>query len=193
MILRFGVTPEIVSGGDKPFGNFPPSLTPLTAMFMHGSWDHLLVNIIYLWVFGEDIEDVLGPFRFALFYILSGICGALGYVAADTHATIPLVGASGNIAGLLTAYLMLKPCEPVAVPSFRGRFMIASYWAIGVWILLQLFQFLWHGEEEMFTNQAFLGGVIGGAVLFVVLRPRGLKLFQCLAARDHDLASQHDS
>ena len=80
-MLRYGVTPEIFNGGERPFGGFPPLLTPLTAMFLHGSWDHLLGNMIYLWVFGDDIEEVLGPFRFVLLYLLCGVCGALGYVA----------------------------------------------------------------------------------------------------------------
>ena len=61
LVLRYGVTPEIFNGGERPFGGFPPLLTPLTAMFLHGSWDHLLGNMIYLWVFGDDIEKVLGP------------------------------------------------------------------------------------------------------------------------------------
>ena len=82
------MTPEIFSGDDRPFGGFPPLLTPLTAMFLHGSWDHLAGNMIYLWVFGDDIEEALGPFRFVLFYLVCGVCGALGYVAMDSQATL---------------------------------------------------------------------------------------------------------
>jgi membrane associated rhomboid family serine protease len=180
LVLRYGVTPEILGGGDRPFGGFPPLLTPLTSIFLHGSWDHLAGNMVYLWVFGDDIEEVLGPFRFALFYLLCGICGALGYVAMDSHATIALIGASGCVSGVIAAYLMLEPCEPVliAVPGFDVR--LATYWAVGGWILLQLFQFLWHGDEESFSPLAQAGGMIAGAIAFWLLSPRGTRLFRCL-------------
>lgn len=184
LLLRYGVMPEIFSGGERPFGDFPPWLTPLTAMFLHGGWDHLLANMIYLFVFGDEIEEVLGALRFVLFYLVCGVCGALGYVAMDNHATIVLIGAQGCVSGVLAAYLMLRPCEPVAI-TLRGldvRF--ATYWAIGSWILLQLFQFLWHGEEAGFTTLSQAGGAIGGAFAFWLLCPRGIELFQCLPARN---------
>jgi membrane associated rhomboid family serine protease len=120
IVLRYGVTPEIFVGGERPFGDFPPLLTPLTAIFLHGSWDHLAGNMIYLWVFGDEIEEVLGPFRFVLLYLVSGVCGALGYIAIDNHATIVLLGASGSVSGVIAAYLMLRPCEPVTI-GLPGR------------------------------------------------------------------------
>jgi membrane associated rhomboid family serine protease len=184
IVLRYGVTPEIFSGDDRPFGGFPPLLTPLTAMFLHGSWDHLAGNIIYLWVFGDDIEEALGPFRFVLFYLVCGVCGALGYIAMDSQATLPLLGASGCVSGLLAAYLMLKPCEPVAITLPRLDVRLATYWAVGGWILLQLFQFLWHADEETFATLAQPGGVIGGAIAFWLLCPRGIELFKCLPSRN---------
>lgn len=180
LILRYGVTPEIFSGGERPFGGFPPLLTPLTAMFLHGSWDHLLGNMIYLWVFGDDIEEVLGPFRFTLFYLLCGICGALGYIAMDSHATIALIGASGSVSGVIAAYLMLEPCEPVVITLPGLDVRLATYWAAGGWVLLQLFQFLWHDDEESFSALAQAGGTIGGAVAFWLLSPAGTKFFRCI-------------
>jgi membrane associated rhomboid family serine protease len=179
LVLRYGVTPEIFHGGERPFGGFPPLLTPLTAMFLHGSWDHLLGNMIYLWVFGDEIEKVLGPLRFVLLYLLSGVCGALGYVAMDPEATVALLGASGSVSGVIAAHLVLKPCDPVAITLPRFDVQIANYWAVGSWILLQLFQFLWHSDEEMFSTLAHAGGVLGGAVAFYFLCPRGTRLFQC--------------
>jgi membrane associated rhomboid family serine protease len=180
LVLRYGVTPEIFTGGEPPFGGFPQLLTPLSSIFLHGSWDHLAGNMIYLWVFGDDVEEVLGPFRFALLYLISGVCGALGYVMVDGHATIALVGASGCVSGVIAAYLMLEPCEPVviALPGLDVR--LATYWAVGGWILLQLFQYLWHSDEETFSTLAQPGGIIGGAVAFWLLCPAGIKLFQCL-------------
>jgi membrane associated rhomboid family serine protease len=186
LVLRFGVTPEIISGGDTPYGAFPALLTPLTAMFLHGSWDHLLGNLLFLWVFGDDIEDVLGPVRFVLFYLVCGVCGAISYVAFDSQTAIPLIGASGSVTGLIVAYLMLKPCDGVSIALPRVDITMATYWAVGGWVLLQLFQYLWHSDEEMFSTLAQAGGAIGGAVAFVLLKPAGLKLFQCLHGRsDH--------
>jgi membrane associated rhomboid family serine protease len=180
LILRYGLTPEIFRGGERPFGSFPPLLTPLTSVFLHGSWDLLVGNMIYLWVFGDDIEEVLGPFRFVLFYVVCGVCGALGYVAMDQYATIALLGASGSVTGVIAAYLMLKPCEPleIALPGLDVR--MAIYWAVGGWLLLQLFQFLWHSDEEAFSTLAQAGGAIGGAIAFWGLSPRGTQLFRCV-------------
>ena len=183
IVLRYGLTPEIFSGGERPFGAFPPLLTPLTSMFLHGSWDHLAGNMIYLWVFGDDIEDVLGPVRFVVLYLLCGICGALGYVAMDPHATVALLGASGCVSGMIAATLMLKPCEPVTIALPRIDIHVAAYWAVGSWILLQLFQFLWHSEEEAFATLAQAGGVIAGIIGFWALCPRGTMLFRCLHAQ----------
>lgn len=190
LILRYGVTPEIFGGGERPFGAFPQLLTPLTSMFLHGSWDHLAGNMIYLWVFGDDIEEILGPFRFTLLYIVSGICGALGYVAMDSHATIALIGASGCVAGLIAAYLMLEPCEPVTISLPRFDLRIATYWAAGSWVLLQLFQFLWHGDEESFSTLAQAGGIVGGVIAFWSLSPAGTKFFRCLHPKEDGLGER---
>lgn len=188
LILRFGVTPEIFNGGERPFGGFPIFLTPLSAMFLHGSWDHLLGNLIYLWVFGDDVEEVLGPYRFALLYVVSGVCGALGYIAMDGHASVALVGGSGCVSGVIVAYLMLKPCEPVAIAIPGLEVRIAMFWAVGSWLLLQLFQFLWHTDEETFSTLAQAGGTVGGAAAFWLLCPAGIRLFQCIHARnDHSI------
>ncbi|WP_051444278.1 rhomboid family intramembrane serine protease [Afipia sp. P52-10] len=184
LMLRFGVTPEIVNGGERPYGGFPVWLTPLTALFLHGSWDHLTGNMLYLWMFGDDVEDALGPLRFVLLYLLSGICGAIGYVVLDGGATLPLLGASGCVAGVVAAYLMLKPCEGVHLALPRFDVHLSTSWAVGSWGLLQLFQVLWHREDEAFAMLAHGGGLLGGAAAFILLSPRGLKLFQCLSARN---------
>ena len=105
-------------------------------MFLHGGWDHLLGNMIYLWVFGDDIEEALGWLRYLVFYLLSGILAALGFIALDVHSTTPLIGASGAISGVLAAYLMLRPCAKVSVFVLRAVIRVRAYWVIGGWILL---------------------------------------------------------
>ena len=179
LILRFGVTPEIFTGGDRPFGSFPPVLTPLTSMFLHGSLDHLLGNLIYLWIFGRDIENVLGSLRFVLFWLLCGVCGALGYILGDSQTTLPLIGATGCVSGMIAAYVMLKPCDSLSFNLPGRTWHVPSYWIIGSWLLVQLFQYLWWHAEEEFSTLAQPGGAIGGALVFWLLCPRGTQLFEC--------------
>jgi membrane associated rhomboid family serine protease len=179
LILRFGVTPEIFTGGDRPFGHFPPLLTPLTSLFLHGSLDHLLFNLIYLWIFGRDIEAVLGPFRFVLFWLACGVCGALGYVLTDSHTTLPLIGATGCVAGLIVASVMLKPCGEMAFELAGRLSRVPSYWVIGSWLLVQLFQYLWWHAEDEFSTLAQPGGAISALFAFWLLCPRGIRLFEC--------------
>jgi membrane associated rhomboid family serine protease len=157
-------------------------------MLLHGSWDHLAGNMIYLWVFGDDIEEVLGPFRFVLFYLLCGVCGALGYVLMDSTTTVALLGASGCVSGVIMAYLMLKPCEPLEITLPGLDLRMAVYWAAGSWLLLQLFQFLWHGDEESFSILGQAGGAIAGAIAFWGLSPRGTRLFRCIHPHDRHAA-----
>lgn len=179
LILRFGVTPEIFTGDDRPFGSFPPALTPLTSLFLHGSLDHLLGNLIYLWIFGRDIENVLGSLRFVLFWLLCGICGALGYVLGESHTTLPLIGATGCVSGMIVAYVMLKPCDSLPFNLPGRTWHVPAYWIVGSWLLVQLFQYLWWHAEDEFSTLAQPGGAIGGALVFWLLCPRGTRLFEC--------------
>lgn len=179
LILRLGVTPEIFTGGERPFGQFPPLLTPLTSLFLHGSLDHLLCNLIYLWIFGRDIESVLGPARFVLFWLVCGVCGALGYVLGNSETTLPLIGATGSVSGLMVACLMLKPCGEMAFNMPGGMQRVPSYWIVGSWLLIQLFQYLWWHTEDEFSTLAQPGGVISGVLAFWLLCPRGTRLFEC--------------
>jgi rhomboid family protein len=113
IIASFGATPAALVRDIPLTGGMPPELTLITSMFLHGGWEHLLGNMIYLWVFGDDIEAALGRVRFIIFYLAAGIIAALAYIALNPHSTTPLVGASGAISGILAAYLMLRPCAKV--------------------------------------------------------------------------------
>ena len=154
--------------------------TLLTAMFLHGGWLHLLGNMIYLHVFGDNIEEALGRGRFLAFYLLSGIAAALVYVACNLGSQIPMVGASGAISGVLAAYLMLKPCAKVTILLFFRPVRLKAMWVIGLWVVLQLFDLMYaYGEDEV-AYSAHFGGLVAGAVLFFVLRPSNIGLFECV-------------
>lgn len=177
LIRAFGLVPAALTHSWSG-GNFWPEATLVTSMFVHASWGHIIGNMIYLWVFGDDIEDALGPLRFIGFYLLAGIAATLAFVAANPSSTIPLVGASGAIAGVLAAYMMLRPCAKVSVLVVRIVVRLPAYLVIGGWLLLQLFDFLGSTEDDV-AYLAHLGGLVAGAALFWVLRPAGVKLFLC--------------
>jgi membrane associated rhomboid family serine protease len=154
-------------------------VTLVTAMFLHGGWLHIIGNMIYLFVFGDDIEDALGPVRFLCFYLLVGVAANLGYVFLSNDTTTPLLGASGAIAGVLSAYLMLRPCAHVTVFLFGRIARVRAYWVIGFWIVLQLYSFL-SNEQDGVAYLAHLGGLVAGAVLLVLMKPAGVHLFECI-------------
>jgi membrane associated rhomboid family serine protease len=132
-------------------------------MFLHGGWAHLLGNMVYLWVFGDDIEDALGPMRFLAFYLLAGIASALFYACLNWKSTMPLVGASGAISGILAAYLLLRPCAKVSVFVLRIVVRVRAYWVIGGWVLLQVYQIAIQADDGV-AYVAHGGGLIAVSV-----------------------------
>src|SRR6202040_3652297 len=107
----FGVTPAAMFGGITP----APVLTLVTYMFLHADIGHIFGNMIFLWVFGDDVEEALGRGRFLVFYLLCGVIGALAFVASDPTFGGPLIGASGAISGIVVGYVMFRPCAKVTV------------------------------------------------------------------------------
>src|SRR3972149_2580370 len=111
-VLSLGVIPATLLG-DKTLppelALVPPTLTIFTSMFLHGSWMHLIGNMLYLWIFGNNVEDAMGHVRFVLFYLLCGIAAVLAQSLPNPDSTIPMIGASGAISGVLGAYLLLYP------------------------------------------------------------------------------------
>jgi membrane associated rhomboid family serine protease len=178
-LLAWGVTPAAIAGAPvvAPWHAYA---TLFTGMFLHGGWLHLLGNMIYLHVFGDDIEEALGRGRFLAFYLLSGLFAALAYVACNIGAAVPMVGASGAISGVLAAYLMLKPCAKVTVLLFWRPVRLKAMWVIGLWVVLQLFDVASAGSEDEVAYSAHFGGLMAGAVLFFLLRPRHVGLFECV-------------
>ena len=165
-------------------GVLPPELTLVTSMFVHGGWEHILGNMIYLWVFGDDIEEALGPLRFLAFYPLCGVLASLAYVAVNLHQTTPLVGASGAISGVLAAYLMLRPCAKVSVFVLRVVVRVRAYWVIGGWVLLQVVLFELANANDNVAYVAHLGGLAAGAALFLLMKPASVRLFECVGEAD---------
>jgi membrane associated rhomboid family serine protease len=118
-----------------------PSL--ITSMFLHGSWSHIIGNMLYLWIFGDNIEDQLGHSRFMIFYLLSGMAAALGQVAIDPSSMLPTIGASGAVAGVMGAYIVLYPHSRVLtlIPLwfYFEIIEVPALLLLGVWFLFQLF------------------------------------------------------
>jgi membrane associated rhomboid family serine protease len=162
-----------------PYGGWlPVDLTLLTSVFLHRDWSHLAGNMIFLWVFGDNVEDALGHVRYLIFYILCGIAGALAFVAASPDGTALLMGASGAIAGVMAAYMMLRPCARIEVLFGIWPYGVPAWIVIGVWIALQLFQM---NANDGVAYFAHIGGAAMGAALILLMRPRGIELFDCMS------------
>jgi membrane associated rhomboid family serine protease len=117
----------------------PPYATLVTSMFLHGGWMHLIGNMLYLWIFGNNVEDVMGHAKFVLFYLLCGVLAALSHAVTDPSSTVPMVGASGAISGVLGAYVLLFPRAHVLVfiPGI-GTARVAAGVVLGMWFVTQL-------------------------------------------------------
>jgi membrane associated rhomboid family serine protease len=137
-----------------PAGN---AVTILTAMFMHGGWMHLIGNMLFLWIFGDNVEDRLGRAKYLLFYLAAGVAGTLAQFALMPHATVPNVGASGAIAGVLGAYILMFPQKRVDVLLGRQVVAMPALIVIGAWIAIQLVSGV--GTIAYTDESANVGGV----------------------------------
>jgi membrane associated rhomboid family serine protease len=157
--------------------DMPERFTLVTYMFLHGSWIHLLGNMLFLWVFGDNIEDAMGHWRFIMFYLMCGIFAGLLHSWMNPTSEIPLVGASGAVAGVIAAYLILHPKVKVWVLAlWRIPIRITAAWALGAWIAWQFASLLFEGEENV-AWWAHIGGLLAGATLILFMRRRGVILF----------------
>jgi membrane associated rhomboid family serine protease len=148
--------------------------TIFTSMFMHAGWLHLLGNMLYLWIFGDNVEDRFGRINFALFYLICGITATLAQMAFDTGSNIPNLGASGAIAGVLGAYIFMFPRSRVSVLMGRAIIPVPAFLVLGLWIFLQLFSGLDSISNTADTGgvayMAHIGGFITGLMLTLVFR-----------------------
>lgn len=171
------VTVEI--GGQRGVINLEPTpgsvyLTLLTSMFMHGSWMHLLGNMLFLWIFGDNLENALGRIRYLIFYLLTGLLASLAHVVStfvlNGNPYIPSLGASGAISGVLGGYLLLFPKNQVRVIMLRVLTTVPAIVAIGLWFVLQLISawgIIGAGPQSSggVAFMAHVGGFIAGLVL----------------------------
>jgi len=155
-------------------------ITILTAMFMHGSWSHIIGNMVFLWAFGPEVEDLMNPRRYAAFYLLGGLAATLAQVAADPTSTVPNLGASGAIAAVMGAFLVTYPRDRIrsllVIIVFLQVTYIPAVLLIGVWFLLQFLSLGAIAQQPTggVAYAAHVGGFIFGAVsarLFEI-RPR---------------------
>jgi rhomboid family protein len=150
-------------------------LTPLSSMFLHGSWLHLIGNMWFLWLFGDNIEDSMGRVRYALFYLLSGLGAAATQTLLTPTSAIPMIGASGAISGVMGAYVVLYPTVQVHIlvvlVVFITRIVVPAYLMLGYWFLLQLVQgTATLGSTGGVAFWAHVGGFVAGAGLIFLFR-----------------------
>jgi membrane associated rhomboid family serine protease len=183
-IFEFGATPcRLTATCDR--GDFPsPYVTILTSMFLHGSPLHVGGNMLYLWIFGDNVEDTLGHGRFLLFYLLSGVAAATAQTITSPTSTIPMIGASGAVSGVLGAYLLLFPYATILTLMIFGFFVrsvhIPAVIVLGFWIVLQLINgwltmsvsAMGRGETGGVAWFAHIGGFLAGMLLLLLFRPR---------------------
>lgn len=163
-----GVIPAVVSGDaalEPDLRLIPTWATFLTSIFLHGGFLHVATNMLFLWVFGDNVEDAMGPLRFIAFFLLCGVAGGVAYVLTAPHAESPMIGASGAIAGVIVAYLMFYPQVRIFGLAFNVLpFRIPAWLAIGLWIAIQVFSALTQPRGEV-SFWAHVGGVIAGVAL----------------------------
>jgi membrane associated rhomboid family serine protease len=183
-IHAFGMIPATLFGQARlapELARVPPELTVLTSLFLHGGWLHLLGNLLYLWVFGNNVEDAMGRLRYSVFYAVCGVAAALAQAVPAPDSPVPMVGASGAISGVLGAYLLLFPRARVRVfaPSFGGSHTVRlpAAWVLLTWFLLQLVPALTtSGDEGGIAFGAHVGGFAAGVLLVPLFKRADIPL-----------------
>jgi len=169
LFYSYGLIPSVLMGHNQlPMDLYavPAFITIFTSMFMHGGFMHLIGNMLYMWIFADNIEDNLGITKFIIFYLLCGIGAAMTQVLMDTHSQIPMIGASGAIGGVLGAYLINHPKAKVLVLIPFGFFSqllkIKALYVLGFWFILQ---FISSGGGVAYA--AHIGGFVSGMILIL--------------------------
>lgn len=178
-VYGLGYVPAIVNDGAPPpeWLFVPEPATYVTYAFLHGNLLHLGGNMLFLWVFGDNVEDALGHVKFLFFYLACAAAGAFVHGLIAPQSDAPLIGASGAVAGIIAAYLLLHPSVRVWVLALgRIPLRVPAIYPLLFWVGLQLFMLLSNMEDGV-SYAAHVGGLIAGALLVLVLRRRGVPLF----------------
>ena len=184
IIYSLGVIPAVLLGQGQLHPDLaivPPALTMLTSMFMHGGWMHLIGNMLYLWIFGDNVEDSMGHVRFLIFYILCGLAAVFAQALPEPSSQIPMVGASGAISGVLGGYLLLYPHARVLVAIPFGFILhtvrIPAGIVLVMWFGLQLLsQALTVPGQGGVAFRAHIGGFIAGMILIPLFKQKRFRL-----------------
>ena len=183
LFYSYGLIPSVLMGYDKLPENLyviPSYLTIFSSMFLHGGFMHLIGNMLYMWIFADNIEDALGPKNFLIFYFLSGFGAAMAQVFVDVSSQIPMVGASGAIGGVLGAYLVNHPNARVLVLIPFGFFSqilkIRALYVLGFWFVLQFINSSFTSSQGGgVAYAAHIGGFVSGIVLILFFNRRRKK------------------
>lgn len=187
MVQALGVVPAYLFDGKlQPVSQYqiPAWMTVFSSMFLHGGWMHLIGNMLYLWIFGNNVEDAMGHLRFGIFYLLCGTCAVLASALPDTSSVTPMIGASGAISGVLGAYLLLYPHARVLI-IVPLLFVFYSVWW-PAWLVL-IFWFVWQIASSILYSSldgggvawgAHIGGFIAGASLVIFFKRRHIRLLK---------------
>ncbi|KQT48013.1 hypothetical protein ASG47_06420 [Devosia sp. Leaf420] len=178
--IRFGMIPIVVRDlYPAPLPWLPDWATLLTYAFLHADWLHLLTNMLFLWVFGDNIEDALSHIRFVAFYFACAVLAALAHLAFNLDGNGPLIGASGAVAGVMGAYILLFPHARVFVLArivIPIPLPVPAFWMLGFWVATQLFYVL-IGSTEPVAWWAHIGGFLAGIALAPLMRRKSVPLF----------------
>ncbi|MBL8645172.1 MAG: rhomboid family intramembrane serine protease [Rhodospirillaceae bacterium] len=182
-VLTFGLVPGDLLGLSRTIDRPSAFITMFTSMFMHGGFMHLAGNMLYLWIFGDNIEASLGSFRYLVFYLLCGVAAALAQIIAAPDSMVPMIGASGAISGVMGAYMMLHPRANIRV--FVWIIIYFSVWnvpaiiVLGFWIGGQLLSSMnVDPSEPGIAFMAHIGGFIAGAILVFFFKKRDVRVFE---------------
>ncbi len=185
LVLEMGAVPaRFTRGAPAAAQALPAPATLLTSMFLHGGLFHLAGNMVFLWIFGNNVEDAVGHVRFVVFYALCGVAAASGHILFHPDSRIPMVGASGAISGVLGAYFLLYPQARIRTLVFLGFLAqvvnVPAYIFLGVWFLMQ---FVTGAATEASSAgggvawMAHVAGFVAGVPLLLVFRRRGVRLW----------------
>lgn len=184
IIYALGAIPSVLTGNaylDPRLVWVPAMVTVFTSMFLHGGWMHLIGNMLYLWIFGNNVEESMGHVRFVAFYLLCGVAAVCAQALPNPESNIPMIGASGAISGVLGAYLLLLPRARVLVAIPLGFYLhtmrLPAAIVLILWFVLQLVSSLMADPDKGgVAFGAHIGGFVAGLALIAVFKKRGVRL-----------------